>query len=57
MPQKSKARAGPRKAKKAGRDKTQSERFIEIARAIGVDETGNEFERAINKIVSRKHPK
>lgn len=33
--------------------KTQGERFIETARAAGVDETGEEFERAFAKIV---HP-
>jgi hypothetical protein len=34
--------------------KTQSERFIEAARAIGVDESGEEFERAPNAMVSSK---
>ena len=60
MRQKPKARQGPRKAKsKSGGEgeaasKTQSERFIETARSIGVDESGDEFERAIRKIVPTK---
>ena len=29
----------------------QSERFIETARELGVDETGEAFEKAINKIL------
>ena len=32
----------------------QSERFIQAARELGVDETGKEFERAFAKIVSQK---
>jgi hypothetical protein len=36
----------PKEAKK-----TQSERFIEAARKIGVDESGREFQRAFRKIV------
>jgi hypothetical protein len=58
MPQKPKARGSASKTGKAGAGKsapsdakTQSERFIETARLIGVDETGKEFERAIKKIV------
>ncbi len=35
-------------------EKLQRERFIETARAIGVDETGEEFERALSKIVPPK---
>jgi hypothetical protein len=45
------------KATKAPKDKDerpQRERFIETARAIGVDETGAEFERALAKIASPK---
>jgi hypothetical protein len=30
--------------------KTQSERFIETAREIGVDETGKEFEKTLRKV-------
>jgi hypothetical protein len=58
MGSKPKARGSP---KKAGREKveekTQSERFIEAARAHGVDETGKEFERALAKIVPVKKAK
>jgi hypothetical protein len=35
-------------------DRPQSERFIEAARGVGVDETGEEFERAFQKIVPPK---
>ena len=61
MPQKSKARAGPKKAGKSGLskgkasdEKTQSERFIEAAREVGIDESGKEFEAAIKKITPPK---
>jgi hypothetical protein len=37
--------------------KTQSERFIETARAIGVDETGKEFDRAMDKIARPRRAK
>jgi hypothetical protein len=42
----------PPSAKKAKRKekKTRRERFIEIARAIGVDESGKEFERLFGDI-------
>ena len=36
------------------KEKTQAERFIETARAIGVDETGTEFERALRAITPPK---
>ncbi len=35
-------------------DKSQSERFIETARNLGVEETGETFERTFQKIVH--HP-
>jgi hypothetical protein len=35
---------------KKTQEKTQAERFIETAREIGVDETGQEFERAMRKV-------
>lgn len=54
MPQKSKARGSTRKTGAASKEKTQSERFIEAARAIGVDESGKEFERALKKIIPVK---
>jgi hypothetical protein len=40
---------GKAKAKKATKEKSQRERFIEAARSVGVDETGKEFEAAIRK--------
>jgi hypothetical protein len=54
MPQKPKARGNTRKASAASKTKTQSERFIETARTIGVDESGAEFERALKKIIPRR---
>jgi hypothetical protein len=33
-------------------DKAQSERFIETARKLGVEETGEAFDRAFKKITS-----
>lgn len=39
------------KRKGAGDDKAQSERFKETARQLGVDETGEAFERAMDKII------
>jgi hypothetical protein len=45
------------KAIKAPKDKDerpQRERFIETARAIGVDETGAEFEAALARLVPPK---
>lgn len=44
-----------RAAKAAAKVTPQRERFIEAARAVGVDETGKEFETAIRKIVPAKH--
>ncbi len=32
-------------------DKTQSERFIETARKLGAEETGEAFEKAFSKII------
>ena len=53
-----KPKAGPdiRKDRSKGGQKTQAERFIETAREIGVDETGKEFERAIQKVIPPKRP-
>ncbi len=53
------AKAGvPKKAKPKPNlsDKEQSERFIETARELGVDESGKEFERAFNKVVRASSP-
>jgi len=44
----------PNKAAKKAKEKTQRERFIKAARAIGVDETGKEFDAALKKIAPPK---
>jgi hypothetical protein len=47
------AKAGTPKKKKAKpnlTDKKQSERFIETARELGIDESGEQFERALRNI-------
>ena len=44
------AKRAPKTAKKA-KEKTQRERFIKAARAIGVDETGREFAEALDTIL------
>jgi hypothetical protein len=36
-------------------DKEQSERFVETARRLGVEETGEAFERAFEKIIPPKN--
>jgi hypothetical protein len=54
------AKAGAPKKKKAKpklSDKEQSERFIETARKLGVDESGREFESTIEKIARQKSAK
>ena len=51
------AKAGTPKKKKAKpklTDKKQSERFKEIARELGADESGEAFESAFMKIVKPK---
>jgi len=42
------------KVEKPKAEKPQRERFIEAARAAGVDETGEELERLFRKIVPPK---
>jgi len=54
MPQKPKAGRSSRKIGAASKAETQRERFIEAARAIGVDERGKEFERALRAILPAK---
>ena len=53
MDSKSKARSpAPKKAvAKVPKEKSQRERFIEAARAIGVDETRHKFEKGLKQIV------
>ena len=54
MREKPKARRSASAAQKPKEtQKEQSARFIETARKIGVDETGNEFDRALQKITSQ----
>lgn len=53
---KSKDRSEERSKREAA-PKTQSERFIETARAIGVDEDGKEFDLALRKIIPRRSAK
>lgn len=54
MDKKPKARRDPRKAKRKIDDKKQSERFIQAARQLGVDETADTFEREFSLIASKK---
>lgn len=42
------------KAVRPEAEKTQAERFIETARRIGVDETGEAFERAVDTIIKSR---
>ena len=46
--------AKKRPAKAPSKEKSQCERFIEAARKAGVDETGQDFESALRKIVPSK---
>lgn len=54
MSQKPKARGSPKKIERPKDQKEQSARFLETARKIEVDETGSEFERALEKILPPK---
>jgi hypothetical protein len=50
----------PKARRDLGKDreeKSQAERFIEAARAVGVDESGKEFDRAINRIAPSRSVK
>jgi hypothetical protein len=50
----------PKALRPEAEEKTQAEQFIEAARQIGADETGEAFERAFTKIVSaapKRRPK
>jgi hypothetical protein len=46
-----------RKRKTALEDKAQSDRFVKAAKELGVDESGQAFERAMDALVPRKTPK
>ncbi len=54
MAQLAKSKATPKQKKPKLTDKAQSERFIEAARNLGIEETGETFERAIKTILSVK---
>ena len=58
MDRKPKARGTTKRAAKkvSKKEKTQSERFIEAARELGVAETGVEFDAALRKVL-RARPK
>jgi hypothetical protein len=45
-----------RKPKPKFTDKAQSERFIEAARKLGIEETGEKFDRAFDVVVKRAKP-
>jgi hypothetical protein len=46
----------PKPKKPKTNDKEQSERFRETARNLGVDESGDRFEKTFKKIVPPKDP-
>jgi hypothetical protein len=53
------AKTGEPKKKKAKpklTDKEQSERFKQTARELGVDETGRDFNKAVEIIIQPKRP-
>jgi hypothetical protein len=50
-------KAKPKSRGQKSTDKKQSERFIETARKHGVDESGKEFERSLQKILRSKRAK
>jgi len=51
-----KARTGSPKAP-ATEDKEQSARFVEAARELEVDESGESFKRAVERIIPAKPPR
>ncbi len=54
MGKKPKARRDLGEGRDESEQKAHSERFIETAREIGVDETGKEFELALKQIMPAK---
>ena len=46
----------PKAVRPEAEGKTQAERFLETAREVGADETGDAFERAMDRIVPPKRP-
>ena len=58
MDSKPKARSpATKKAAKVPKEKSQRERFIEAARSIGVDETGQEFEVGLTRMIPARKSK
>ena len=49
-------KAKPKRKGQKSTDKEQSERFIEAARMLGVNENGKEFERAFKRVVKPAVP-
>lgn len=49
-----KPRAKPKPKKPKLSDKAQSERFIEAARELGIEKTGDLFERAFEKVTRHR---
>jgi len=47
-------KAKPKRKSPKGTDKRQSARFIEAARKLGIEETGEKFEQVFRKIVPEK---
>lgn len=47
-------KASPKPKSRKSDDTDQSARFIEVARALGVDESGKTFEAAFSKLVPPK---
>ena len=47
----------PKKPKTTTSDKEQSERFIETARKLGVDESGERFDKAFDAILGSRGKK
>ena len=50
-------KAKPKRKDQKSTDKEQSERFIETARMLGVNENGKEFEKAIKRVLPRREPR
>jgi hypothetical protein len=48
------AKGRKRRSKQPTEDKTQSERFVRAAKALGLDPSGKAFERAMDTLVPRK---
>jgi hypothetical protein len=57
MAKKPKARKAQAKTDAESKQKEQSARFIKAAREIGVDESGKEFERALDKMAMPRKPR